>query len=140
LDLITEQSAKSLKTLALPRGLEPCFRRERARFTYLIVLAALAPATARFASDIAGAQDEICIGPVLRIEERIAPDRDRRIGLGDLAELHPDVAVERIRAHVSESMRTPILSLGATSSSIACRIEGTPAITTTLAIQKPRRP
>jgi hypothetical protein len=27
-----------------------------------------------------------------------------------------------------------------TSSSIACRIEGTPAITITLAIQKPRRP
>jgi hypothetical protein len=29
---------------------------------------------------------------------------------------------------VSESMRTPILSLGATSSSIASRIEGTPGI------------
>jgi hypothetical protein len=25
-----------LKSLALPRGLEPCFRRERARFSYLI--------------------------------------------------------------------------------------------------------
>src|SRR5262249_26666136 len=33
------------------------------------------------------------------IEERIAPDRDPRIGLGDLAELHPDVAFARIRAH-----------------------------------------
>jgi hypothetical protein len=29
---------------------------------------------------IAGAQDDISIGPVLRIEERIAPDRDPRIG------------------------------------------------------------
>jgi hypothetical protein len=32
---------------------------------------------------IAGAQDDIRIGPVLRIEERIATDRDCRIGLGD---------------------------------------------------------
>jgi hypothetical protein len=29
----------------------------------------------------------------------IAPDRDRRIGLRDLAELHSDVALARIRAH-----------------------------------------
>jgi hypothetical protein len=48
---------------------------------------------------IAGAEYHIRVGPVLRIEERIAPDRDRRIGLGDLAELHPDVALARIRAH-----------------------------------------
>src|SRR5947209_7541979 len=41
---------------------------------------------------------------------------------------------------VSESMRTPVLSLGATSSSIACMIEGTPAITITLWIQKPGAP
>src|SRR5205807_7954115 len=41
---------------------------------------------------------------------------------------------------VSESMRAPILSLGATSSSIACMIEGTPAITITLPIQKPGAP
>src|SRR5262245_16287583 len=37
-------------------------------------------------------------------------------------------------------MRTPILSLGATSSSIACMIEGTPAITIALSIQKPGAP
>jgi hypothetical protein len=37
-------------------------------------------------------------------------------------------------------MRTPILSLGATSSNIACMIEGTPAITITLLIQKPGAP
>src|SRR6266566_6824711 len=67
---------------------------------------------------IAGAQYHIRGGPVLRIEERIAPDRDRRIGLGDLAELHPDVAFART---VSESM-------------------GTPAITITLPIQKPGAP
>jgi hypothetical protein len=76
---------------------------------------------------IAGAQYHIRAGPVLRIEERIAPDRDRRVGLGDLAELHADVALARIRAKVSESMRTPTLSLGATSSSIACMIEARPA-------------
>ena len=48
---------------------------------------------------MAGAQDDIGVGPVLRIEERIAPDRDRRIGLGDLTELHADVALACIRAH-----------------------------------------
>src|SRR5262245_47346702 len=48
---------------------------------------------------IAGAQHHIRVGPVLRIEERIAPDRDPGIGLGDLAELHPDVALARIRAY-----------------------------------------
>src|SRR5262245_19506887 len=37
-------------------------------------------------------------------------------------------------------MRTPILSLGATSSTIACMIEGPPAITITLPIQKPGAP
>src|SRR5262245_6477347 len=41
---------------------------------------------------------------------------------------------------ISENMRTPILSLGATSSSIACMIEGTPAMTITLPIQKPGAP
>src|SRR2546430_3937333 len=41
---------------------------------------------------------------------------------------------------VSESMRTLVLSLAATSSSIACMIEGTPAITITLPIQKPGAP
>ena len=41
---------------------------------------------------------------------------------------------------VSESMGTPILSLGATSSSIACVIEGTPAIKMRLPIRKPRAP
>jgi hypothetical protein len=54
--------------------------------------------TARFASDIA-AQDDICIGPVLWIEKRMASDHHRRIGIGDLAELHSDVALARISAH-----------------------------------------
>src|SRR5262249_6215621 len=81
------------------------------------------------------------VGPVLRIEERIAPDRDLRIGLGDLTKLHADVALACIRARtVSESMRTPLLSLVTTSSSIACMIEGTPAITIALSIQKPGAP
>ena len=38
---------------------------------------------------------------------------------------------------VSVNMRTPVWSLGATSSSITCMIEGTPAITITLPSQKP---
>jgi hypothetical protein len=76
---------------------------------------------------------------MLLIEKRIAADRDLGIGFGDLAELHLDVALARIRAHGFRE-RTPILSLGATSSSIACIIEGTPAITITLPIQKPGAP
>ena len=51
--------------------------------------------------------------------------------LGDLAELRAEVALAGVRAPVSESMRMPVLSLGATSSSIACMIKGTPAITIT---------
>ena len=41
---------------------------------------------------------------------------------------------------VSDSIFTPVLSFGATSSSIACMIDGTPAITMTLPIQKPGAP
>jgi len=49
---------------------------------------------------IADTQHHIRVGPVLlRIEEWIAPVRDRRIGLGNLAELHSDVALARIGAH-----------------------------------------
>ena len=58
--------------------------------------------TARFAKrekNIAGAQDEICIGPVLKIEERIAPDRDRRIGLGEGTSCMPISPSAHIRAH-----------------------------------------
>jgi hypothetical protein len=39
------------------------------------------------------------VAPVLRIEERIASDRDLRNGFGNLTELHPDVALACIRAH-----------------------------------------
>src|SRR5262249_6290493 len=46
-----------------------------------------------------GAQHHIRVGAVLRIEKRTAADRDRRIGLGDVAKLHSDVAFARIRAH-----------------------------------------
>jgi len=103
-------------------GLEPLFRRERARLRrYSIVLAALAPACPR---------------------PRVLQAR-ASVHLGGAAphSLHPDVALARIRAHrLSESMGTPILSLGATSSSIASMIEGTPAITITLPIQKPGAP
>ena len=89
---------------------------------------------------IAGAQHHIRVGPVLRIEKRIAADRDFGIGFGDSPSCIP-ISPSRASARtVSESMRTPILSLGATSSSIACMIEGTPVITTTLPIQKPGAP
>ena len=84
---------------------------------------------------IASAQHHIGVGPVTD-SSRSRP----RIGLGNLTELHPDVAFARIRAHDFKNMRTPILSLGATSSSMACMIEGTPAITITLPIQKPGAP
>jgi hypothetical protein len=87
-----------------------------------------------------GREHHIRVGPVLLIEKRIAADRNLGIDLGDLAELHTNVALARIARTVPESMRTPVLSLGATSSSIACMIEGTPAITMTLAIQKPSAP
>jgi hypothetical protein len=83
---------------------------------------------------IAGAQYHIRVGPVLRIEERIAPDRDRRMGHGDLAELHPDVTLARARAHGFREHANAGLELGGTSSSIACMIEGTPAITITVSL------
>src|SRR5262249_6180352 len=47
---------------------------------------------------VAGAQDHVGIGPVLRIEEWIAADRHFGIGLGNLAELGADVALARVRA------------------------------------------
>jgi hypothetical protein len=48
---------------------------------------------------ITGAQHHIRFGPAVRIEERMAADRDLGIGLGDLAEQQADVAFARIRAH-----------------------------------------
>jgi hypothetical protein len=48
---------------------------------------------------IAGAQHHIRVGPVLWIEERIAADRYPRIGFGNLAELHTNVALAHVRAH-----------------------------------------
>src|SRR5262249_87156 len=83
----------------------PCFRRERASFSYLIVLAALAPACPRprvwpaRASVLAGAQHHIRVGPVLRIKERIAPDPDPRIALAERAQLTSDLVFTRICAH-----------------------------------------
>src|SRR5262249_53901966 len=76
----------------------------------------------------------------LRIEKRIAADRHFGIGFGDSPSCIP-ISPSRASARtVSESMRTPILSLGATSSCMACMIEGTPAITIKLPIQKPGAP
>ena len=84
---------------------------------------------------IAGAQDDIRIGPVLRIEERIATDRDRRIG----DELHANIAFgAHPRARFRELANA---DLELRRHLIKHRLQdSTPAITTTLAIQKPRRP
>jgi hypothetical protein len=80
------------------------------------------------------------LAPCCGIKKRIAPDRDRRIGLGDLVELHADVSLARIRAHGFREHPTPLLRLDATLSSIACMIEGTPAITITLPIPRSQAP
>src|SRR5947209_511076 len=48
---------------------------------------------------ITGTQNHIGVGAALWIEERIAADRDFWIGPSDVAELHADVALARIRAH-----------------------------------------
>jgi hypothetical protein len=56
---------------------------------------------------IAGPQHHIRVGPVLGIEEWIAADRNLRIGFGDLAKLHADVTLARIRAHCHRCSRQP---------------------------------
>ena len=61
---------------------------------------------------IVGAQHHICVRPVLRIEEWMAPDRDLRISLGDLTELYADVALTRIRAHGFRKHANTGLELG----------------------------
>src|SRR5262249_2466285 len=90
-----------------------------------------------------GLRELLCIAGAQRraADRKTDSCRSRlRDWLWRFAELHSDIAFARIRAHRPESMRTPLLSLGATSSSIACMIEGTPAITITLPIQKPGAP
>src|SRR5215467_1811827 len=52
---------------------------------------------------VARAQHHVGIGPVLRIEERIAANRDFGIGLGDLAELGADVALARVTLLITRS-------------------------------------
>src|SRR4029453_7705964 len=59
-----------------------------------------------------GTHNQISVGPVLRIEERIAADRDLGIGLSDLAELHADIALARIRAHGFREHASAVLELG----------------------------
>src|SRR5262245_30128286 len=89
---------------------------------------------------IAGAQHHIRVRPVLRIEERIAPDRDPGIGLDDLAELHPNVTPARIRAHRFREHANADLELRRHLIEHRLHIEGTPAITITLPIPKPGAP
>jgi hypothetical protein len=48
--------------------------------------------------------------------------------------LHPDVTLARARAHGFREHANAGLELGGTSSSIACIIEGTPAITMTVSL------
>jgi hypothetical protein len=89
---------------------------------------------------LAGALHHIRVGPVLWIEERIAPDRDPRTGFGDLAELHSDVAFTRIRAHRLREHANADFELRRHLIDIACMIEGMPTITITLLMQKPGAP
>src|SRR5262245_21734171 len=89
---------------------------------------------------IAGGQHHIRLGPVRWIEELVATDRGPGIGLGDLAELHSDIAFARIRAHRLRKYANADLELRRHSSRMACMIEGTPAITIKLPIQKPGAP
>jgi len=56
---------------------------------------------------IAGAQHHIRVGPMLRIEKRIAADRDLRIGFGNLTELHINVALAHVCAHGFREHATP---------------------------------
>jgi hypothetical protein len=49
---------------------------------------------------------------LLRIEERRVADCDRRIGLGDLTELHTNVTLARIRAHGFREHANADLELG----------------------------
>src|SRR5208337_3388278 len=97
-------------------------------------------------------------GRNVRIESRWAAGSPERQYAAELVALAPDIiatpglalaissswvpiSLSRALARIlSESMRMPVLSLGAASSSIACMIEGTPAITITLPIQKPGAP
>jgi hypothetical protein len=48
--------------------------------------------------------------------------------------LHPDVTLARAREHGFREHANAGLELGGTSSSIACMIEGTPAITITVSL------
>ena len=50
---------------------------------------------------IAGAQHHIRVGPVLWVEERIAPDRNPRIGFGNLAEFARASAAGTIKERLS---------------------------------------
>jgi hypothetical protein len=74
-----------------------------------------------------------------RIEERMAADCHPGIGLGDVAELGTDIALARIGADSFRKHTEAGLELGPHRSSIACMIEGTPASTITLPIQKAGR-
>src|SRR5262245_25684674 len=75
---------------------------------------------------------------MLRIENRIAADRDLGIGFGNLTELHTSIALAHVRAHGFREHANADLELR--RASIACMIEGTPAIAITLPIQKPGAP
>src|SRR5215467_639880 len=48
---------------------------------------------------VACAQHHVGVRSAMLVEERIAADRDLRIGLGDLAERRPDVALATIGAY-----------------------------------------
>ena len=89
---------------------------------------------------VARAQDDIGIRPVLRSKNGYLPIATSGLALAISPSWLPMSPSRAFARTVSDSMRTPVLSLGATSSSMACMIEGTPAMTMTLPIQMPGAP
>ena len=82
--LATEQVAKSLKSLALPRDSNPCFRRERRRSGSPLSPACPRP---RELLCIAGARHHIRVGPCCGSNNELLPIATAEWS-GDLAELH----------------------------------------------------
>ena len=89
---------------------------------------------------IAGAQHHIRVGPVLRIEERKAPDRDLGIGLGNLAELRADVAFARIQVNGFREHANAGLEIGRRLVKHRLHDRGHARHPITLPIQKPGVP
>ena len=86
---------------------------------------------------VLAAHDDL-VGEAARREGRIGADRDVGMRLGNLAEPRRIKALRNAaRGDRLDVMRAPVASVGATLSSMACMIAGTPAMTMTLPMQDP---